>query len=219
MLYDIGVSGGSFDNPNEDASQPQPATRGDITLAFVAIEMGDGRARERLLEMVYDDLRAMARAKMAHEPAGHTLQPTALVHEAFVRLVGDGAAWQSRAQFFAAASLAMRRILVDRARRVKSKKRGGGLTLQERVWDSTPVLRNETDAADESLDLEALDEALTKLDRMDARLSRIVHLRFFAGLTNEQIAEMTESSERTVKRDWAFARAWLHQEVTGKSES
>ncbi|MFO0857769.1 MAG: ECF-type sigma factor [Phycisphaerales bacterium] len=219
MLYDIGVSGGSFDNPNEDASQPQPATRGDITLAFVAIEMGDGRARERLLEMVYDDLRAMARAKMAHEPAGHTLQPTALVHEAFVRLVGDGAAWQSRAQFFAAASLAMRRILVDRARRVKSKKRGGGLTLQESVWDSTPVLRNETDAADESLDLEALDEALTKLDRMDARLSRIVHLRFFAGLTNEQIAEMTESSERTVKRDWAFARAWLHQEVTGKSES
>ncbi len=219
MLYDIGVSSGSFDNPIDAESQPQPATRGDITLAFVAIEMGDGRARERLLEMVYDDLRAMARAKMAHEPAGHTLQPTALVHEAFVRLVGDGAAWQSRAQFFAAASLAMRRILVDRARRVKSQKRGGGLTLQESVWDSTPVLLNETDAADDSLDLEALDEALTKLDRMDARLSRIVHLRFFAGLSNEQIAEMMESSERTVKRDWAFARAWLHQEVTGKSES
>lgn len=196
--------------------EPQPATRGDVTMAFVAIEMGDERARTRLLEMVYDDLRAMARAKMAHEPAGHTLQPTALVHEAFVRLVGDGVAWQSRAQFFAAASLAMRRILVDRARRVKAKKRGG-VAMQESVWDSTPVLRDEGDATEESLDLEALDEALAKLDRMDARLSRIVHLRFFAGMTNEQIAEMTESSERTVKRDWAFARAWLHQEVAGKA--
>ncbi len=210
------MSGGPFENPGGDASA-QPATRGDITLAFVAIEMGDRRARERLLEMVYDDLRAMARAKMAHEPAGHTLQPTALVHEAFVRLVGDGAAWQSRAQFFAAASLAMRRILVDRARRVKSKKRGGGSALQESVWDSTPVLRDEKDASEDALDLEVLDDALTRLDRIDARLSRIVHLRFFAGLTNEQIAEMMETSERTVKRDWAFARAWLHQEVAGKS--
>jgi RNA polymerase sigma factor (TIGR02999 family) len=179
-----------------------------VTQVLEAVERGDSRAADRLLPLVYEELRQIAGARMREEPAGHTLQPTALVHEAYLRLVGDRQAWSGRAQFFAAASLAMRRILVDRARRVRAQRHGGG--MERRELTDVP-----DDASVAGVDLVALDGAMEKLEKIDDRLSRVVQLRFFAGLSVEQVAELMETSERTVKRDWNFARAWLHKEMVG----
>lgn len=177
-----------------------------VTQVLASVERGEEGARQRLLEVVYEELRAMARAHMRAESPGLTLQPTALVHEAYLRLVGDQVAWKSRAQFFAAASLAMRRILVDRARRALAEKHGGGRERMELAG-----LEESTHPG--GVDVLALDEALHRLAALDERLTEVVHLRFFAGLSVEQTAEVLGTSERTVKRDWNFARAWLRREL------
>lgn len=167
-----------------------------------------GEAAADLLPLVYEELRKLARARMARERPGQTLQPTALVHEAYLRLSGDGdAPWASRAQFFAAAAEAMRRILIEKARRSRRRKRGGGrrrVTLDEGLLQAEP-------APEEIL---ALDQAIDRLEARDAAMARVVKLRYFAGLTVEETALALETSPRTVKRLWTAGRAWLHRELT-----
>lgn len=160
-----------------------------------------------LLPLVYNELRRLAAARMAREGGGQTLQPTALVHEAWLRLMsGDGRVWHNRAHFFAAASEAMRRIMIERARRKLSLKRGSRpeqISLQDVDVAETPP--------DERVLL--IDEALHRLEAKDAELARIVTLKFFGGLTNEEAAELLGVTERTVRNKWAFARAWLLQNI------
>jgi len=184
---------------------------GEVTQLLDAIRAGDGHATDRLLPLVYDELRRLARARLSAEPAGLTLQPTALVHEAYLRLIGEkdaqnAAKWQSHAHFFGAAAIAMRRILIERAR----------LARNRISKDSKPVTELDSNTTPDAVDLLALDQALENLSKMDPRLTEVVHLRFFAGLTVEQAAEVMGVSPRTVKRDWNFARAWLHGAMTGK---
>lgn len=188
-----------------------------VTTILQAVERGEAGARERLMALVYDELRGMARARLADEQPG-TLQATALVHEAYMRLLDDRVAWQGRGQFFAAAALAMRRILVDRARAKHAIKRGGGAApqkLESDAIDPDSASNMAPDADIARVDLVKLDSALDKLAAMDTRLADVVQLRFFAGLSVEQVAEATGSSPRTVKRDWSFAKAWLHRELGG----
>jgi RNA polymerase sigma factor (TIGR02999 family) len=179
----------------------------EITKMLGAVEGGDPKAAEELLAVLYDELRALAAAKLAKERPGQTLQATALVHEAWLRLAGpQQTRWRGRNHFFAAAAEAMRRILVDIARRKSALRHGGG---QERLDIQEIQLANPM--PDE--ELLALDEALTKLKEFDARAARLVELRFFAGLTQEQAAEQMEISVATTERVWAFARAWLFREL------
>ncbi len=168
----------------------------------------DGRqAAADLLPLVYDELRRLARSRLAHEGAPQTLQATALVHEAWMRLVGDeDPGWKGRGHFFGAAARAMRHVLVDRARARGRDKRGGG--LQRVSLDASLMVGSEPD-----LDVLALDEALAKLEAHDARKSEVVMLRHFAGLELEEIAATIGVSLATVKTDWAYARAWLHREL------
>ncbi len=187
---------------------------GEITRVLQEMREGDPEAAEVLLSHVYHELRALAASKMAHEPAGQTLQPTALVHEAWLRLLGGGGqAFPDRAYFFAAAGEAMRRILVENARRKKRLKRGGDLQRVE--------LENiELAASMPDDDLLVLDEALSRLARTDARAAELVHLCFFVGLTQEQAAKELGVSASTVERKWAYARAWLFREIQkGKTAS
>ncbi len=180
----------------------------DVTRILNAIEQGDAQAADQLLPLVYEELRRLAAAKMSHEPPGQTLQATALVHEAYIRLVGSEAQnWSGRTHFLAAAAEAMRRILIDNARRKQRLKRGG---------DQKKVDLDDAEFAIEapSEDLIALDEALTKLASMDNVKADLVKLRYFAGLTLEQAAGVLELPERTAKRYWAHARAWLYREIT-----
>jgi RNA polymerase sigma factor (TIGR02999 family) len=168
-------------------------------------DLGESGSSSELLPQVYDELRRLARSRIAREPAGLTLQPTALVHEAYLRLAGDGTdrRWDKRGHFFAAAAIAMRRILVERARHYKRIKHGGE---QQRV-----ELDAESPALAPSLpDVLAIDQALTRLEQMDPQKARIVLLRYFAGLTIEETAAAMDLSTATVKNEWAFARAWLH---------
>ena len=170
---------------------------------------GNDSAAERLIPIVYEELKRLARRYMRRERADHTLQTTALVHEAYVKLVAqESVKWQSRSHFFAVAAQIMRRILCDHARRTLRIKRGGSgqiLPLDEALVFSP----------EHSDELLKLDEALDRLAKLDPRQSRIVELRFFAGLTVEETAEFLGISPKTVKRDWAVARAWLHAEVSG----
>jgi RNA polymerase sigma factor (TIGR02999 family) len=185
---------------------PTPPDASEITLVLRAAMRGEREASERLLPLVYDELKALARARLAHVPPGNTLQPTALVHEAYMRLLGNqGGSWQNRSHFFGIATQAMRRILVDHARRRHAGKRAGGerITLDDAL----------AAAPEPSVDLVALDEALTKLDALDPRQARVVELRFFGGLDVEQTAETLGISVSTVKRDWTFARAFLQREL------
>ena len=180
----------------------------DVTRILNAIEQGDARATEKLLPLVYEELRRLAAQKMAQEPPGQTLQATALVHEAYIRLVGAEARnWSGRTHFFTAAAEAMRRILIDNARRKQRLKRGGG---------QQKVNLNDAEFAVEgpSDDLIALDEALVKLAEIDKVKADLVKLRYFAGLTLEQAAGVLKLPERTAKRYWAHARAWLYRQVT-----
>ena len=191
----------------------------EVTQILDAINQGDAEAPERLLTVVYDELRRIASAKLSGETPGQTLQATALVHETYLRLLGsaedtpDSSSsqnWQSRGHFFAAAAEAMRRILIENARRKKRLKRGG---------DRDRIALEDVEPAEHSppIDLLALDEALKKLETEDELKAQVVKLRYFAGLTIEQTAEALKVSEPTVKRHWYYARAWLRREI-GKGE-
>lgn len=169
---------------------------------------GDGGSDTLLLPLVYQELRRLAAHKMAAESPGHTLQATALVHEAWMRLRGEGHDWESRAQYFAAAAEAMRRILIDSARRKAAERHGGKL---ERVEADAVELQIESPAPSEKL-LE-LNEALDLLAKHDARKAELVKLRYFAGLTIDEAAEVLGVSAPTAKRDWAYAKAWLYREI------
>ncbi|MBN2593010.1 MAG: sigma-70 family RNA polymerase sigma factor [Sedimentisphaerales bacterium] len=181
----------------------------DVTRILNAIERGETKAADELLPLVYEELRLLAAQKMSHELPGHTLQATALVHEAYIRLIGEEAQnWKSRGHFFTAAAEAMRRILIDNARRKKSIKHGGG---HQRVDLDKDVLKYDDDPSAD--DLIALDEALHRLAENDPVKSEVVKLRFFAGLNIEQTAEILGISPMTAKRYWAYARAWLLREI------
>ena len=174
-----------------------------------AIEQGDPRGAEHLLPLVYDELRRLAAQKLTQEAPGQTLQATALVHEAYIRLVDEQKLrhWNSRGHFFAAAAEAMRRILIDGARRRRAQKRGGGWQRHELETVAAPE-------ADE--ELLALDEALRKLAATDLLKAKLVELRYFAGLTGEEAAEVLGISPTTADRHWVYARAWLQAEVRGR---
>jgi RNA polymerase sigma-70 factor (ECF subfamily) len=180
-----------------------------VTQLLVEWQNGSPQALEMLLPLVYGELRAIARRYLSSESKGHTLQSTALVHEAYLKLVGQrGVRWQNRAHFYGIAAQMMRRILVDHARRQHRVKRGG-LNTTLSLSDAMGVAEPEAD-----VDLLALDEALTTLTAIDPRGARIVELRFFSGLTIEETAEVLGVSSGTVKRDWSTARAWLYREIT-----
>jgi RNA polymerase sigma factor (TIGR02999 family) len=179
----------------------------DVTLILQSIERGDPQAAEELLPLVYEELRKLAAVRMSQEALGHTLQPTALVHEAWLRLVGGtGQNWNSRNHFFMAAAQAMRRILIERARQKSRLKRGGD---QQRVPLET--LEIASDADSETLLL--VEEAMQGLAKADALKARLVELRFFTGLSLLEAAQVLGVSEPTAKRYWAYARAWLFQEI------
>jgi RNA polymerase sigma factor (TIGR02999 family) len=180
----------------------------DVTRLLGAAAAGDARASANLLPLVYAELRDLAAARLAAEAPGHTLQPTALVHEAYLRLAGGDQPrdWDGRGHFFAAAAEAMRRILVEHARHKHSRKAGGG----RRRLDLADV---EPAGGGPDLDLVALDEALGRLERLDARKAQVVKLRFFAGLTGEQAARALGIATSTADADWAFARCWLRLEM------
>jgi RNA polymerase sigma factor (TIGR02999 family) len=182
----------------------------EFTRILSALEQGDSQAAEQLLPLVYDELRRLAARSLAREKPGHTLTPTALVHEAYLRLVGKGdepPRWDSRGHFCVAAAEAMRRILVENARRKRSRKRGGGLERQE-------LVEAELAAPGPREDLLALDEALGRLAVEDKVKADLVKLRYFAGLTGEQAARALGISRATADRYWAYARAWLRREMT-----
>jgi RNA polymerase sigma factor (TIGR02999 family) len=184
----------------------------EVTCILTAIEQGDPHAAAQLLPLVYEELRKLAAHKLAQEKPGQTLQATALVHEAYLRLVDADRAqhWNSRGHFFAAAAEAMRRILVERARHKRSRKAGGDRRRLE-LADVEPA------AAGPDVDLLALDEALEKLQRQDPRKARLVTLRFFAGLTTAQAAQVLGISPATADNDWAYARCWLRLEIEGRA--
>jgi RNA polymerase sigma factor (TIGR02999 family) len=186
----------------------------EVTQILSAIERGDRQAAEQLLPLVYEELRRLAAQKMGQESPGQTLQATALVHEAYLRLVDSDRArpWDSRGHFFAAAAEAMRRILVERARQKKSLKAGGDRQRVE-LADIEPAIAGPCD------DLLALHAALEKLERKDHRKASLVKLRFFAGLTNEEAAQALGISASTADDDWAYARAWLRLELAGGGAS
>jgi RNA polymerase sigma factor (TIGR02999 family) len=180
----------------------------EVTLILSAVEQGDPGAAEQLLPLVYDELRKLAAQKLAREKRGQTLEATALVHDAYLRMVapGDQERWDHRGHFFAAAAEAMRRILVENARRKRSKKHGGGLVRQDldHIQLAAPEFCD---------DLEALDEALNRLAAQHPLKADLIKLRHFAGLTIEEAAQALGISPTTANRYWAYARAWLHQEI------
>jgi RNA polymerase sigma factor (TIGR02999 family) len=183
----------------------------EITLILEAIGRGDKQASEDLLPLVYEELRRLAAAKMARETDGQTIQPTELVHEAWLRLVGDGGKnWQNRNHFLGAAAEAMRRILVDRARRKSAVRHGGG---QPRI----DIERLDLAAAGADDKILMVDEALELLRAEDPEKARIVTLKFFGGLTNQEIAVNLNLGERTVERQWSFAKAWLLRAMRARS--
>lgn len=181
----------------------------DVTRILNAIEQGDVQATDELLPLVYEELRLLAAQRLSHEAPGQTLQATALVHEAYIRLAGvEKRNWDCRGHFFSAAAEAMRRILVDRARRKKGQQRGGDyiqVTLNESLLSKSKTISDE--------DLIALDEAMEKLRKMDATKAELVKLRLFGGLTGKQAADVLKISYATEQRYWAYARSWLRVEV------
>lgn len=185
----------------------------EVTLLLEAAERGEKEAQEKLLKLIYSELHRMAEQRLADEPPGQTLQTTALVHDAWFQLVGaDGRArFANRAHFFGAAAQAMRRILIDRARRKRAEKRGGGSDLID--LDSVEVAATASDTT-----LLRLDEALEKLAREDPPSAELVRLRFFVGMKLEEAADALGISERTAKRYWQFARAWLYDELRADGE-
>jgi len=184
------------------------ASQANITELLSGYARGDKEALDQLMPIVYDELRLQAARYLRREQAGHTLQTTALIHEAYVRLVDQrNVQWQNRAHFFGIAAQLMRRILVDHARTKKRVKRGGS-NVRVSLGDATVAVKGQ------DLDVVALDEALDRLARIDEQQSRVVELRFFSGLTVEETAEVMGISTATVKRDWSMAKAWLHRELS-----
>jgi RNA polymerase sigma factor (TIGR02999 family) len=186
-------------------------SQAEVTRLLLAWSDGDEAALERLMPLVYAELRRVARRYMGRERTGHTLQTTALINEAYLRLVDTrGIRWQNRAHFFAVSARAMRRVLVDFARARHNLKRGGGahpVSLEEAV----------VPAAERSADLLALDEALERLAALSPRQGQVVELRYFGGLTEEEAAKVLRVSSRTVRHDWRLARAWLYRELGRKT--
>jgi RNA polymerase sigma-70 factor (ECF subfamily) len=199
-----GQEGETGRDPEDVAEGGQPS---EITGLLVDWSRGDTAALERLMPLVVDELRHLARSHFRREPDGHTLQPTALVNEVYLRLAGQRQVqWDNRSQFFAFAATLMRRVLVDHAKARRTAKRGGDIrkiSLQDVIGLSEP----------EDVDLLALDDALSALAEIDPRQSRIVELRFFAGLTHEEIADVLGVSVSTVKREWRTARLWLYRQI------
>jgi RNA polymerase sigma-70 factor (ECF subfamily) len=188
---------------------PAPHPDHSISQLLFQVSHGNRDAEAALMTQVYGELRRLARRYMRAERVNHTLQATALVNEAYLRLMGEqGATWQDRAHFFAAAAQLMRHILVDHARAHKANKRGGE---QHQVTLTEGLLSEEN----KSVEVLALHEALEKLATLDERQTRVVEMHFFGGLTFQEIAYVLETSERTVKRDWAMARAWLYKQMGG----
>jgi RNA polymerase sigma factor (TIGR02999 family) len=193
--------------------RPDVYLMSDITHVLTAIEQGDAHAAEQLLPLVYDELRKLAAARLAQEKPGHTLQATALVHEAYLRLVGDAGKgsktkpWSGRSHFFAAAAEAMRRILVEAARQKATQKRGG---RRQRV----DLDQLAPAAGERSEELLVLDEALDQLEQHDAQAAELVKLRYFAGLSHQEAALALGIGRRAADRLWALARAWLFQQIT-----
>lgn len=183
----------------------------EISQLIDAARQGNRQAAAELLPLVYGELRKLAAARMANEAPGKTLQATALVHEAYLRVVGaeDAQSWDGRGHFFAAAAEAMRRILVDHARYQNRVKRGGDLDRVE--LEDVPI-----EVPEVREDLSSLDEALTKLSAVDAPAAKLIELRYFAGLTMPQAAEVLGVSSRTAERMWTYAKAWLHREISGE---
>jgi RNA polymerase sigma factor (TIGR02999 family) len=183
-----------------------------VTRLLARASNGDSAARAKLFDALYRELRRLAEGVMRAERANHTLQPTALVHEAFLRLAGDDAQFESRAHFLGVAASAMRRVLVDHARGRNAQKRGGGSTLVAVAdLDALPG------PAPDEVDLVVLDEALSRLAALDSRQGQIVELRFFGGLSVEETAVVVGVSERTIKREWQMSRAWLRREISRTS--
>ena len=184
------------------------ATSGNVTQVLAELDHPDSDAAAKLLPLVYDELRRLADKYMRDEPSDQTLQPTALVHEVYLRLVGhNNFAWENRAHFFAIASQVMRRLLIDHARRRRAAKRGGGrhkISLDDVIEP----------AVDRDAYLVALDDALTELASLDTQLSRVIELRFFGGLGVDETAHVLGVAPITVKRMWKFAKGWLHREIT-----
>jgi RNA polymerase sigma factor (TIGR02999 family) len=187
-----------------------PASFAGVTGLLHRASEGDGQATNELFPLVYDELRRLAGQHLIQERAGHTLQPTALVHEAYMRLVGPSeVTWESRAHFFGAAARAIRRILIDSARAKATLKREGGASGSRIPLDGV-----ESDKPGMGVDLLALDEALERLAALDAQKAKVVELRFFGGLTGDEVARSLGVSPSTVARDWEFARVWLRRELS-----
>ena len=182
----------------------------DLTTLFAAIERGERHAAEELIPRLYAELRGLAAAKLAAEPPGQTLQATALVHEAYLRLVGEPGEtrWEGRGHFFAAAAEAMRRILIDRARQRSTKKHGGDLDRIELDESALEVSQSRA-----GIDLEAIDQALTELEGHDEAAARLVKLRYFAGLSHQEAADAMGVTRRAADRLWAVGRAWLFRRL------
>jgi len=185
----------------------------DVTRILSAIERGDAQATDELLPLVYEELRLLAAQKLSHERPGQTLQATALVHEAYVRLVGgEPQDWDNRGHFFAAAAEAMRRILVERVRQKRALKHGGGRGRVDMAHADLAI-------PGPSVDMIALDEALSRLATEEPQLAELVKLRYFAGLSLEQVARIQGVSRRTATSHWAYARAWLHRMLAERDTS
>lgn len=192
-------------------SKPPLPNQHEITELLEQWSGGNQTALDKLYPLVYEELRRLARSYMKREPKGHTLQTTALINEAYVRIVDQKSVhWQNRSHFFAISAQIMRRILVDHARRYLHAKRGGG--ARRVSLDEAMIV-----AAERSEEVLMLDEALSNLARMDPRRCQVVELRYFAGLNNQEIASVLHISENTVMRDWNLARAWLYQQLGGVS--
>lgn len=198
--------------PNPDASRAGAGFGGDdVTMLLHRASKGEAEATDRLLQIVYEQLRATAGSYFRMQSSDHTLQPTALVHEAYLKLIGNPEKeWAGRAHFCAVAATAMRHILRDHARAKKALKRGGENARE-------PLSRIATPSGADANDLVDLEEALTALSEIDERASRIVELRYFGGLTNEQIAEVLDTSVSTVERSWRRSRAWIKAELEGEN--
>jgi RNA polymerase sigma factor (TIGR02999 family) len=204
------VNGQDSDSLNEGPASPRA---GDVTQVLQELRGGDREALDRLLPMVYDELRRIAARQLRRGAANVTVQPTLLVHEAYLKLIGPSQVeWQDRAHFLGVAARAMRQVLIDYARRRMAGKRGGG-------WARTTLSEDRLGAEMPLDELIALDTALERLGELDERLRRVVECRFFADMSEEEIAEVLGVSTRTVRRDWLKARAWLHGELYPESNA